>query len=83
MSLRMSFVTIDAHLEGRTICLDEPYEFPPGATVKVTVFTGPDESLEAERQAWRAASQAAFARAYGDDEPDYSEAVILERPPRE
>jgi hypothetical protein len=79
----MSFVTLDAHLEGKTICLDEPYEFPPGAIVKVTVLAGSDESLEAERQAWRAASQAAFARAYSEDEPDYSDSVILEHPPRE
>lgn len=79
----MSVVTLDAHLEGKAICLDEPYEFPPGAKVKVAVFTEPTESLEAERQAWRAASQAYFARAYGEDEPDYSDAVILEPPPRE
>ena len=79
----MNTVTLDAHLEGKTICLDEPFEFPPGATLKVTVFTEADELLAAERQAWRAASQAAFARAYGEDEPDYSDAVILERPPRE
>ncbi|MSU59464.1 MAG: hypothetical protein EXS35_15055 [Pedosphaera sp.] len=79
----MSIVTLDAHLEGKTLCLDEPYVIPPGATVKVVVFTGADESLAAERRAWRAASQAAFARAYGADEPDYSAAVIRERPPCE
>ncbi len=31
-------------------------------------------------QAWLAASQAGFARAYGDDEPDYSGAVLRETP---
>ena len=73
MSCFMSVVTLDAHLEGKTICLDEPFEFPPGAKVKVAVFTERSELLEAERRAWRAASQAAFARAYGEDEPDYSD----------
>ncbi len=79
----MNIVTLDAHLEGKTICLDEPFEFPPGARLKITVFTESDALLEAERQAWRVASQTAFARGYSDDEPDYSDAVILERPPRE
>ena len=79
----MSSVTLAAHFEGRTICLDAPYEIPPGATVKVMVLTAPDEALEAERQAWRAASQATFVRAYSEDEPDYSDAVILEAPPCE
>lgn len=80
---RMNIVTLDAHIEGDRICLDEPFEFPPGAKLKVTVFTDEDATLEAERQGWRAASQAAFARCYGEEEPDYSNAVILERPPRE
>jgi hypothetical protein len=37
--------------------------------------------LEDERQAWLAASQAGFARAYGADEPDYSHAALRETPP--
>jgi len=47
----------------------------------VTVVPG--ESADDERQAWLAASQAWLARAYGEDEPDYSDAVIREEPPRE
>jgi hypothetical protein len=79
----MSMVTVDAQLEGDRMCLGAPFEFPPGAKLQVTVLTEENVTVEAERRAWRAASQAAFARCYGEDEPDYSNAVILERPPRE
>ncbi|MBI2926219.1 MAG: hypothetical protein HYY24_11005 [Verrucomicrobia bacterium] len=77
----MNAVMLKAHYDGKQICLDEPYPLKPNAPLIVTVV--PTDSLEDERQAWLAASQAYLARAYGDDEPDYSNAVILERPPRE
>ncbi len=74
----MSAVTLKAHFDGRQICLDEPYPLERDAKLMVTVV--PDDSVEAERRAWLAASQAAFERCYGENEPDYSDAVILERP---
>ena len=76
----MSAITLKAHFDGKQVCLDEPYPLQPNTKLFVTIV--PD-SLEEERRAWLAASQAAFARAYGDDEPDYSNAVILELPSRE
>lgn len=78
----MSVVTLNAHYDGKHICLDDPFEFKPDTKVKVMVWVAPnsDASAEEERQAWLAASQTAFARAYGNEEPDYSDAVILERP---
>ena len=77
----MNAVTLKAHYDGHQVCLDEPCELPPNTKLLVTVVPG--ETAEAERQAWLAASQAWLARAYGDDEPDYSHAVIREEPPRE
>ncbi|HEY5296464.1 MAG TPA: hypothetical protein VIK59_00910 [Verrucomicrobiae bacterium] len=77
----MSVITLKAHYDGKQVCLDEPYEFPVNSKLIVTVLPG--DSLEEERQAWLAASQAAFVRAYGDDEPDYSNAVLRETPPRQ
>ena len=74
----MSTITLKAHFDGKQICLDQPYELQPDSKLIVAVVSG--NPLEDERQAWLAASQAGFARAYGDDEPDYSNAVILERP---
>ena len=77
----MNAVMLKAHYDGKQICLDEPFPLKPNAQLIVTVV--PTDSLEEERQGWLAASQAYLARAYGDDEPDYSNAVILERPPRQ
>ncbi len=76
----MNTVTLRAHFDGKQICLDEPYELQPDARLIVTVVSG--DSMGDERQAWLAASQAGFARAFGDDEPDYSNAVLRDAPPR-
>ncbi|HYT62082.1 MAG TPA: hypothetical protein VEL06_18020 [Haliangiales bacterium] len=77
----MNAVTLKAHYDGKQIRLYEPFSLERNARLLVTVIPG--ETAEVERQAWRAASQASFARAYGEDEPDYSHAVIREQPPRE
>jgi hypothetical protein len=77
----MNAVTLKAHYDGKHICLDDPYTLEPNTRLLVTVV--PSDSAEGERQAWLAASQEGFARAYGENEPDYSGAVIREQPPRE
>jgi hypothetical protein len=75
----MSAITLKAHYDGKRICLDEPFELQPNSKLIVTVVSG--DSLEDERQAWLPASQAGLARAYGEDEPDYSHAALRETPP--
>jgi hypothetical protein len=75
----MSTITLKAHFDGKQICLDEPYELQRDSKLVVAVVSG--DSLEDERQAWLAASQAGFARAYGENEPDYSNAVLRETLP--
>jgi hypothetical protein len=77
----MGTITLRARFDGKPICLDEPYEFQPDSKLIVAVMSG--DSLEDERQAWLAASQAGLTRAYGDDEPDYSNAVLRETPTRQ
>ena len=77
----MNAVTLKAHYDGQQIRLDEPFPLKPNTRLLVTVV--PDETAEAERQAWLAASQESLARAYSDAEPDYSDAVIREEPPHE
>ena len=74
----MNAVTLKAHYDGKHICLDEPFELAPNTPVLVTI-PQPD-AADKDRTEWFALAKAAFARAYGDDEPDYSNAVILERP---
>ncbi len=76
----MSTITLKAHFDGKQICLDEPYELQRDSKLVVAVVSG--DSLEDERQAWLAASQAGLSRAYDEDEPDYSHAVLRETPPR-
>jgi hypothetical protein len=75
----MNSVVLKAHFDGKKICLDDPYPLEPNAQLLVTVV--PADFKDAERNAWLAASQAMLARAYADDEPDYSGAVLREKPP--
>lgn len=75
----MNLVTLKAHFDGKSICLDDPYPLEPDTPLLVTVVAG--DSAAAERQAWLAASQASLGLAYGPDEPDYSNSVIREEPP--
>ena len=75
----MKAVTLKAHFDGKSICLDDPYPLTPNARLLVTIVPG--DSQDAERQAWLAVSQASMARAYADEEPDYSDAALREKPP--
>lgn len=70
----MPVTSLKAHFDGKTIQLDEPYEFPPNAQLLVTVL--PPTPLETEQGGWTALSAAGLARAYGDDEPEYSVADL-------
>lgn len=72
----MNAVTLKAHYDGKQVCLDEPCELPPAT--KLLVLVVPD-SEEAFREDWFALSRQALARAYGDDEPDYSD--LIPKPP--
>ncbi len=74
----MSAITLKAHFDGKHICLDEPSDLAPNTPVLVVV-PQPDEEAK-DRAEWFALARAAFARAYGDDEPDYSDAKVLEDP---
>ena len=74
----MNLVVLKAHYDGEKICLDEPFDLKPDARLLVTIVPG--TSADDERTAWLAASQSWLARAYGDDEPNYSDAVLRERP---
>jgi hypothetical protein len=74
----MSIITLKAHYDGKQVCLDEPIDLAPNTPMLVTIAQPDAEATD--RAEWFALAKAAFARAYGDNEPDYSNAVILERP---
>lgn len=71
----MPAINLKAHYDGHAILLDEAFELPPNAQLIVTVLT-PGEGEE-ERAAWSDLSRASLARAYGDDEPEYSDSDLL------
>ena len=76
----MKPVALKAHFDGEHICLDEPYQLEPEAKLLVVVFPA-EETIEEERAAWFELSQRSLARAYGDDEPDYSDCIGKPPPP--
>ena len=78
--MRATTVTLRAHYDGEHIVLDEPFDIPANAPLAVTVLA-PDPSSsehdrERERASWAALGARSLARAYGDDEPEYTVADL-------
>ncbi|MEK6407510.1 MAG: hypothetical protein AABN34_11140 [Acidobacteriota bacterium] len=71
----METVTLRAHFDGKLIVLDEPFELEPNTELIVTVVP---RSSDEERAAWTQLALESLARAYGDDEPEYSRDQIKE-----
>ena len=69
----MPAVTLKAHFNGKQIVLDEPFDLPPNSRLMVTVMPKEDSAEDAQ---WHRLAADALARAYGEDEPDYSAADI-------
>lgn len=65
-----------AHFDGKAIQLDEPADLQPQARLLVTVL---DETadLEEERRFWSQLGAHGLSRAYGDNEPEYSESDCI------
>ena len=70
--------TLRAHFDGKQILLDEPFELELNAKLIVTVLPN---SSDKEREDWAGLSLEGLARAYGDDEPEYSLDLIKEANP--
>jgi hypothetical protein len=69
----MPAVTLKAHFDGRQIRLDEPFEIPANSPLIVTVLPVSNSQMDQDSQT---IARQALARAYSDDEPDYSEADV-------
>ena len=69
----MPAVTLKAHFNGKQIVLDEPFDLPPDSPLMVTVLP---KAESAEDVQWHGLAANALARAYGNDEPDYSAADV-------
>ena len=62
-------IRLKAHYDGKTILLDEPFDLPPNTRLMVTVLP---PVTDTDHDDWSNLSVANLARAYGDDEPEYS-----------
>ncbi len=71
----METKTLRAHFDGNQILLDEPFELEPNVKLIITVLP---KSSDEERDDWARLSLESLARAYGDDEPEYSSDLIKE-----
>ena len=65
----MRTVSLKAHYDGKTIQLDEPFDLLPNTRLMVTVLP---PMTDTDREDWSNLAVANLARAYGDDEPEYS-----------
>jgi hypothetical protein len=65
----MPAVTLKAHFDGKQIVLDEPFDLPPNSPLMVMVMPRNDSVEDSE---WYRLAASALARAYGENEPDYS-----------
>ncbi len=65
----MPTVSLRAHYDGEHIRLDEPFDLPPDVPLLVTVL---GDETDDDRAAWSRAGRGALARAFGDDEPEYT-----------
>jgi hypothetical protein len=65
----MPAITLKAHFNGKQIVLDEPFDLRPHSSLMVTVLPKEDAAEDAH---WHSLAADALARAYADDEPDYS-----------
>ncbi len=71
----MSTINLKAHFDGTSIQLDEPFDLPKNVPLLVTVLTPTD--MKAPLSGWAEFGASALARAYGDDEPEYSQSDVL------
>ena len=68
----MPTAILKAHYDGEHIVLDEPFALPLNAPLAVTVLSPSATEHDSERAEWAALSAQSLARAYGDDEPEYT-----------
>lgn len=72
----MPIITLPAHFDGERICLDEPFDLEPDAKLIITIL--PKEGHGNERKDWLFLSGQRLEGAYGEDEPEYSSALLKE-----
>ena len=67
----MKTVALTAHFDGEKVQFDEPCQLEPNARLLVVVIP-----RDAEHQVWSQFSASQLAKAYGDNEPEYTTADL-------
>ncbi len=70
----METISLPAHFDGSAILLDQPFDLKPNARLLVTILSDADQ----EREDWLRLSLQGAASAYGDEEPEYTLADVVE-----
>ncbi len=65
----MPGITLNAHFDGQSIVLADPFELPGNARLLITVVSLP---MDGDRAQWSDLAGSGLALAYGDDESEYS-----------
>ena len=68
----MPAVILKAHYDGEHIVLDEPFELTPNAPLAVTVISPVTDESDMERAQWTELAGQSLARAFSEDEPEYT-----------
>ena len=69
----MPAITLKGHFDGERILLDEPFELQPNAPLMITVLP---VTADEERAAWSQLAAMNLARAYSEQEAEYSGADV-------
>ena len=75
----MRTITLQGHFDGEQIRLDEPFDLEPNTPLIITVL--PKQLADDEWLSWLSLSQSGLAKAYGENEPEYSMNMIKEKNP--
>jgi hypothetical protein len=67
-------ITLQGYFDGKQIRLDEPFEMEANTPLIIIVL--PKEFADEEGKSWLSLSRSNLARAYGDNEPEYSDYLI-------
>lgn len=70
---------LQAHYDGKAILPDQEVDLPVNKRLKlfVALAESEDENLDQLRQDWARLGRQSLERAYGDDEPEYTDADVI------
>ncbi len=71
--IEMPRISLKAHYDGKRILLDEPFAIPANSPLIISVLPIADAPMDRDSES---IAKQALSRAYGDHEPEYSDADL-------